>query len=70
MNGSRTNLSVSTDRLSSIMPEDSSSLFILDVTQPEPRSTETFMLELQTSLCVGEIYREHFFEYVSHFTIR
>jgi hypothetical protein len=68
MNGSRTNLSISNDTSSSTSHEDStSSLFILDTSQIEPRSADTLMLELNISLCVAEIYREDFFEYVSLF---
>jgi hypothetical protein len=61
--------------LSSVVQEESrtsstssaSSLFISDKNEnhSEPRSAETLKLELHTPLCVGEVYREHFFEYVS-----
>ncbi|CAF3779930.1 unnamed protein product [Rotaria sp. Silwood1] len=69
-NNSGTNLSISNDRLSTSLYEDStssissmSSLFTLDTNQFEPRSTETLPLKLHTSLCIAEIYREQFFEY-------
>ncbi len=64
--GSRTNLSISNDTLSSISHEDTiSSLFTLEPSQNEPRSADTLNLESHTPLCVAEIYRENFFEYVS-----
>ncbi|CAF1039147.1 unnamed protein product [Rotaria sordida] len=69
-NNLRTNLSISNDRLSSSFYEDStssmssiSSQFTLDVNQYEPRSAEKLTIELQTPLCIAEVYREQFFEY-------
>ncbi|CAF2008480.1 unnamed protein product [Rotaria magnacalcarata] len=67
---SRTTLSISNDRLSSPVHEDStssisslSSLFTLQSNPSVACSAETLPLELHTSLCIAEIYREHFYEY-------
>ncbi|CAF3447989.1 unnamed protein product [Rotaria sp. Silwood1] len=44
--------------------EDSiSSSFILDENLSEPRSSELFIFESHTSLCVSKIYRDNFFDY-------
>ncbi len=43
----------------------SSSLFIYEENPSEPRSAELFIIESHTPICVSEIYRDHFFEYVS-----
>ncbi|CAF4968328.1 unnamed protein product, partial [Rotaria socialis] len=66
----RTSLSVSNDRLSPSVHEDStssisslSSLFTLQSNLSATRAPETPPLELHTSLCIAEIYREHFYEY-------
>ena len=68
-NGSRTNLSISSELSSPIYPEEPlSSLFTLDTSQQEPQSAETLMLQLNTPICVARIYRDDFFEHVSLIT--
>ena len=63
MNGS------SSDSELSLMgtPNDTplSASFTLAPGHSEPQSADTFLLKLNTSLCVAETYREHFLHHVS-----
>ncbi|CAF0962341.1 unnamed protein product [Adineta ricciae] len=71
LNHSRTNSTVSNERLASVIQEDSrtssvssaTSLFCYEISSNEPYSAHSLILELQTPTCVAEIYREYFFEY-------
>ncbi|CAF1233109.1 unnamed protein product [Adineta ricciae] len=71
LNHSRTNSTVSNERLASVIQEDSrtssvssaTSLFCYEISSNEPYSAHSLTLELQTQTCVAEIYREYFFEY-------
>lgn len=67
MNESRIIPSNSNDRLLSSQNENSipSSLFIFEENPSELRSTESFIIQSHSPICVSESYHADFLEYVS-----